>query len=113
MTSAALSPRCSTSHAPTRLRQVIVFIAVLPRCGWCSVDDRGGRSVTGSVPRQATLAGHHPGEHLRRGAEGDGAHETAADGEVEDDLGLAEVEPGATRPAAEEDRERGPGAAVE
>ena len=40
-------------------------------------------------------------------------HEAVADGEVEDDLAGAEMEPGGAWPLADEDRQRGLGAAVE
>ena len=42
-----------------------------------------------------------------------GRHQAVLDGEVEDNLGRAEVEPGGTGPVTDEDRQRGLGAAVE
>ena len=69
--------------------------------------------MTESAVRPTAVATHDLREHVRRGAEGDGVHEAAVDGEVEDDLGRAEVEPGGTGAVTDEDRERGRCAAVE
>ena len=60
--------------------------------------------MTGSAARPTAVAAHDLREHVGRGAEGDGVHEAAVDGEVEDDLGRAEVEPGGTGAVTDEER---------
>ena len=71
-----------------------------------------GQAVTESAARPSAVTAHDSAEHLGRGAEGDGAHEAVVDGEVEDDLGSTEMEPGAAWPVTDEDRKRCLGAAV-